>query len=173
MNLNTKEMISKSLISLMKFNDFESITITSITNNANLSRRVFYKHFKNKTEVLLYEINRISNNFYTYISDKSINTPYDYGYYFFSYFKQYSNAIIVLEEQELLHSFVSKIYKNYMLKNLNKVEMMKINKSRYNIVYRFGGLISMLIEWIEQGFDISVEEMASLLALEVVPIDSK
>ena len=48
----TKRNIANAFKSLMEKNDFDSITITDITNECDLNRLTFYYHFKDKTDLL-------------------------------------------------------------------------------------------------------------------------
>ena len=48
----TKRNIANAFKSLMETNDFESITITDITNECDLNRLTFYYHFNDKSDLL-------------------------------------------------------------------------------------------------------------------------
>ena len=50
----SKEKISKALLSIMEQYDFQEITITQISQEARLSRKTFYRLFSTKTDVLNY-----------------------------------------------------------------------------------------------------------------------
>ncbi len=48
----TKQKLSKALIELLQSNPFEEVTISSLTNKANVSRSAFYNNYKNIEECL-------------------------------------------------------------------------------------------------------------------------
>ena len=49
---STKRNIADAFKKLMKENDFDSITITDITDACDLNRLTFYYHFKDKYDLL-------------------------------------------------------------------------------------------------------------------------
>ena len=53
------DWIAAALIALMKEKPFSSISITEISNRADLNRRTFYRSFTSKEEVLTYYLDKI------------------------------------------------------------------------------------------------------------------
>ena len=65
----TKQLLYDSLITLIQNKRFEDIKVTDICELAEVHRTTFYKHFNNKSELLVYVINKLSENFMAQVDE--------------------------------------------------------------------------------------------------------
>ena len=151
----------------MKEKDFHSITIKELTTKALVARRTFYKHFSNKDDVLDYKVNQINQLYIKELMSAGVRNTYEFGVFFFSFFKNLADLIILFNDYNL---FILKAYNTFkydMITNKEFLDKLKIPDSMYNIAYRYGGIFFMLTEWIESGMKESVEEMAKYFEMEI------
>ena len=168
----SKDMIAGALIELMREKDIAKISVSELADKAMVARRTFYKHFETKDDVIMHLMKDISDKYTKVLDHAYITSPYEYGIFFFSFFKQYKTELKVLKNHNLLFSISYQMHKNFMTENTDVVERMKIHNTVYNLAYRFGGIFFMLSEWIENDCKEDIKEMARLLELEIKPPSS-
>lgn len=66
----TKQLIEESISDLLQKEPFESITVTDIISNCNISRRTFYYYFKDKFDLVEQIFLEDLMNFYEVCGDK-------------------------------------------------------------------------------------------------------
>ncbi|GLB46086.1 TetR family transcriptional regulator [Philodulcilactobacillus myokoensis] len=66
----SKKWLTDSLFELMEEKPYQDITVTMITNHAQLSRRTFYRYFKDKNTLLLNYREQIWNQYFEIIKTK-------------------------------------------------------------------------------------------------------
>lgn len=71
---NSKEAIKNAFIILMKEKDLEAISISELTEKANLNRGTFYLHYQDKTDLLVQIKADLFNHLFMILDDKSIYT---------------------------------------------------------------------------------------------------
>ena len=62
----SKEWIIESLFDMLAIKPLSSITISEISENANVDRRTFYRHFKTKNDVIKYYIYTVLKQYEKY-----------------------------------------------------------------------------------------------------------
>lgn len=162
---NSQLWLYESLIELMKDQSFEKITISEITKNANLDRTTFYRNYDSKLDILNYGINLIKTKYVNRLKyANKLNMKY-LSREFFS---------ICLEEIEFL--------KLINLHNLTPILLLQFNqllpdihlevKEKFNfriedthmvyaLYYNTGGFLNILMKWIEDGCDASIDELVA------------
>ena len=66
--------LTASLLELMDQQPLSKISVTAITNNAQLARRTFYRHFKSPQDLLTHEVDRFCSSFYHSLHSQAITT---------------------------------------------------------------------------------------------------
>lgn len=79
----SKKSLTDALLKVMEQYDFKEITVTQISQEAKLSRKTFYRLFKNKEEILDQFLINIMNEFSQKIKDEEIS---DYWHIIRMYF---------------------------------------------------------------------------------------
>ena len=65
--------IEDALISLLKEEDYENISITDVIKRADISRSTFYAHFKKKNDIIIAFINDIMNHVFEHHQDNYVH----------------------------------------------------------------------------------------------------
>lgn len=170
----TKKIIMESLISLMKEEDFENITIKEICNKAKISRSTFYSHYEDIYALLAnYEKELYQSFELDKLYEKDVNTE----------FVQKNMMLNILKKVEENKDFYRVYFKNsgsgYMEKAIERLSKnlvdlwlkQEIFEDRTDAEYFFtfykAGYIAIIKEWLEKPKEKreSAEEMTDTLLL--------
>lgn len=162
--MGKKEDIINALLSVMDRYDFSLITVTQIAQEANIGRKTFYRHFKNKEDVLreyimllFLEYSSFQGNYYSSRYEVLI-------YNHFLFWNKYVDFLKLLYKNELM-LFMFKQYQKYV-PQLNHAYLTNNQFNPVTVIYAnaftTGIFWSMLYTWIENGTKESPEELANV-----------
>lgn len=149
----TKELFAQSLKEYMKRNPIDKITINELAISCGLSRRTFYRHFKDIYDLLEW-------TYQTEVRDK-IETYIDFQHWqkglldVFSYFylnKEISISIIKYSKRNYLEKFLNTLFKDSIKDVIEKEEhysLLSEDKKEFLINFYIITFTGMLIDWIE------------------------
>ena len=161
----TKKLFRTALVELMQEKPYHKITIKEICDRADLNRTTFYLHYEDQNHLLNEIINQIEKNMTEYISASSGEEDRIQRLTKYLEYVKENVAIYCLfmrsdddggARTRIITDILSEM--RYDLPQLGSPE-----ESAY--VYRFviEGTISMIFRWIDNGFDLSNEELARLI----------
>lgn len=153
--------IARTVISLMRTQALEDITITALVKEANVSRMTFYKYYGSKQEVLadyMYEIMNAYMEDTKKRADIGVFHELKHICHCFEFFKQYSEQIKILANANM-YSVIINALNNYMDTYILPI----FPYSRYELYYYAGALCNTFIKWIESGMEETPEEIATLV----------
>ena len=177
-SLRTRKMIRNALSELIEENGFNNISITNLTQKADINRGTFYLHYSDKYDLLeqvenevMEEIKEQTKNIDSiniFILD-SINKPIPFMVKLFEYFKEntvFIKAILGPKGDPKFHNKLKKfiqtnLFENDLLKTFKK-ENMLISKE-YFISYVLSAHLGVVQQWLESGMEKSPKEMALIL----------
>jgi len=158
----SKEWIVNALLDLMDKKNFNQITITELSKNADLARRTFYRHFDTVDDVLDYHMKKLSKELATLFAEgiaqnKSFK---EYVVIYFSYWEQHKDLLLLLKKNNLLSillfNFMPSVKENLPDNYSNDPT------SDYLFYFIFGGICNLLIKWIGDGTKQSAWEMGEI-----------
>lgn len=177
----SKNALKTALITLMKDQEFKSITITDIVNLADLNRGTFYKHYQYKEDLLNDVIHDV-------ISDliRSYQAPYKNNENFyheklsssavkiFDHVATYANFYSIIINSDGLPGFQNKIcdvlkelmIQDHLLHNPHSQIELEIHAS-----YQSYALLGMITVWVKGGFKYTPHYMAEQL-IKILSIES-
>lgn len=150
----SQKAIVNAILQLLKEMPFEQITVKAITDKAKLSRRTFYRNFSNKTEIIDELILGIWQDYLDEIKKKPDYKLYNVVYTFFNVVVKHQEMLEILHNQGLLISALNKV--NEHLPLVLKVQIrnettLSNSDASYLAAFIGGGMISLVIEWFDQG----------------------
>lgn len=162
----SKLWMENALLKLMKTENYQEITIQEITNNANLSRRTFYRNYSSKDEILEGCFYKIWQEYEILIYQQIDLSLPNVAKIFFTLMKKHLNFLLLVNRHHLLPLFVSKI-DELLPPDFDEVKGKKLPFSKENIQYAItfsvGGFIHILIRWLNDGAQKTPEEMSSII----------
>lgn len=164
-----------ALETLMYEIPYEDISIKQIIVTAKVARCTFYRHYKNKEDLLNRLCQVIIHDFSTELFDKGWETLYDTAIAYFSFWKTHRDFIEMLRRNKLLYYFLDN-YDNLMF---NVSKEVKYNddeldgfsfspKIRYHFFFGMNGLWGIANRWLMYGCKESPEELTQYIIAYIV-----
>lgn len=139
---------------------YDDITITDICQEAGLSRKVYYRLFENKNDVLYALIDHTLGGLEAYEPDME---PL---HRFCRYWKEQRlllDALDLTQCNALLLERAIRFVLNYNPSSLTDIYPDLLSWNRTTQVFLIAGLFGAMLDWHARGFDLSVEEVSRSL----------
>ncbi len=134
-----KKRIIECALKLISEKGFDNVSVSEITNSANVSKGAFYIHFKSKEDLIEQQINIFYNEF---ILDESKSKYERLSYFINESMKHIKNAGLKMCQEWFSHSVKSSFYGksklSYDLKTIS--EIVGIEKANEVISVYYGAL---------------------------------
>lgn len=167
--IRTKKAIRAALFKLLETKDLSAVTITELTQKANVNRRTFYTHYKNITEILEEIEGEFEESLLWLIRKFDIN---DYKESTYKLFVGLNELITVefdfyfrLLRVDMRGTLTAKL-KNIVKCTSDKAleQYCSKNSEEFKIISSFivGGFINTYLEWHDKMSEISIEHAAKL-----------
>lgn len=165
--LQSKKYLTDALFELFDHYDYNAITISQICRKADLSRRTFYRVFKSKDEILTEKITQLTAEYMSLISGKTPSSYLDRASIYFEFWYNHKDILLRLNKSNILNEVFYKL-------QLQLPTICKALKCNDNVICRsnlldfinafgFGGMNSVLLEWIKQDMVNTPAEMTEAL----------
>jgi AcrR family transcriptional regulator len=171
--LQTRRMLASQMMDLLESQSFKKITINDICQRAMISRSAFYLHFEDKYDLLRYclecELGSLEQKMYTIEIDEFLELALQE---FLEKKKFYYNTLGAEPDQELTDLFQA-LFSRFFAARLEAMQAQgKALPGPVSIVSAFyaGGFVCTMVQWIKNGADISVEEMAQCQKQLLAPL---
>lgn len=156
-----QKQVEDALLELMQKMPYEDITVTALCQAANVSRRVFYHLFTNKTDALYAMID------HTLLEAESYSQELrDEALRFFLFWKKHRSLLDILQENGfsglLLERMIACVLnEDYDIRYWLKAKGWEQEKDV--IIYHITGIMGLVYRWYYSGYQESPEEMAGIL----------
>ena len=147
----TRQWMIDALLTLMKSKKYNDITISEITDRANLGRRTFYRYFKSKDDILNLYCEIIIRDFGEKILEKKEITLYAVTLSYFEFWTAHVDFLNLLREVRML-SFIEERIETLAI-NLavsigHAAPDTKYDKSIiYEFIFKVAGYWRVTVEW--------------------------
>lgn len=163
----SRQKMARALIQLMRQYDYREITITQIVQEAQLSRKTFYRLFSDKDEILALFFEGLFQEYFAQVKQKNIQHYWDGVQLFFDFWEERKALLFLLQKIHLLLRVFERSYQ-YAVQVFEFVRSKEIADSLsvplpYILAYSVGGMHSMLIKWVEKGMDIPSADLIAKL----------
>ncbi len=177
---NTAIKMDKALISLLEEKHFEYITASEICKKAGVNRSTFYLHYENTYDLLKETIRYMLDDFISYFpfDNKSILNRFTecelselnfisekYLYPYLSYIKNNSRIFsTVLSHADSFgtESIFQRLFQDVFNPILDRFHY-PLNERKYIIKFYLVGLNAIIIEWLKDGCEKSIEEVSKII----------
>ena len=161
-------LLEQAFLRLSLQYNYDDITISDICREAGLSRKVYYRLFENKNDVLYSLIDHALGSFEAYEPEME---PL---HRFFSYWKEQRPLLDALDRSQCSALLMDRVVRFVLIYNpssLTDVYPGLLSWDRNTQIFFISGLFGMMLDWHVRGFDSSVEEISqSLLKLLSEPL---
>ena len=154
----SKEKIVNALLTIMQQYDYKEITITQITQEAELSRRTFYRLFTDKEAVLSHLLEKLFIECSSFLNSLSLNNYWDIVQGYFDFWESHKDLLLLFKKNNLLSYIFEEAYR-YSFHIFETIRSQTIVDTYafplpYMLAYSVGGMHSMLLKWIENDMPI-------------------
>ena len=155
LNKITKESLQEALIILASEVPFESITISQLVKKAGVSRQAFYRNYSTKEDIITQMNAAIINLIFKALtSDNFTKNSYKFFFNIFSGVKENSKIFLL--------SLKARTFEKFLLDFDPIINSVSPPTERYKFATVVGGFINILLNWLTNGMQESVEDMAQL-----------
>ena len=149
-----------AFLMILKQEKYRDITITQLCQEANLSRKTFYEHFKKKEDILEYFITASCIAY-----PKAANNQNPLLHYF-NYWYKLQEWVLVFIENDIWYDVNHMIILNYapLLDGKNWSELLGKQYKNKGLIFLFfkAGFSEIVKYWALSGFKESPEELAEM-----------
>lgn len=153
--MNSRKKLTQALFTVMKQYPYKEITITQIAQEAELSRKTFYRLYTSKDDILNEYLGTLLNEFGTEVGNHKIQHYWDVVQLYFDFWEQREDMIMLFKEHGLLPVLMeaTRNYADNVFINVRSVEIYTAFSPLmpYMLSYVVGGMHNMLVTWITSG----------------------
>ena len=163
--LQSKTWIARSFFDLLSVKPLSVITISEITENAELDRRTFYRHFKTKEDVISYSIQEASKLYVEVIGDNTGCENYVIAKAFFEVCVTIKETLLILYKHNLLHMLLADFNHIFTMfqEQFAGEEELQMENREYLLAYNIGGFWNLMIKWLADDCRKSPDQMAEIV----------
>lgn len=170
----SKKWLVNSLFDLMRNKKYEDITVSEICDNAELSRRTFYRLFKNKNDLLDFYFGQIINE-YSKIAKQKLNNMKDLKnisfqdiiYIFLNFWwSEKDNAVILIKQNLFIDIFLKNINRwKSIYKTFELSWHFDEDTENFKYISNFfiGGYINLISYWLISDNPKSTKEISEII----------
>ena len=168
-SLRSRKWLLDALLELIKERPFSDISVSEITDNADISRQTFYLHYYNKRDLLNELLDREFLQFREALLAKArieAFNPIKISDHIFSFWSENTDSLHPLLSADAdnrlmkkLRELTSEIVGIYIQQNDQDVEA----KAAYVADFLSGGAFALLQRWINNTEEISPHELAEIV----------
>lgn len=163
----SKQRLVEALLSIMKQYDFKDITVTQIVQEAELSRKTFYRLFSKKNEILMLFFEGLFEECLTQIKQNEIHHYWEVVQLYFDFWETKKELLELLRKNHLLSLLFECSYEHsqaiFQCVRSNETAIQFSRQLPYLLAYAVGGMHSMLIKWIENDMTVPSSELIQKL----------
>lgn len=161
----SKELLEQSLLDLMKEKPYNQISITEITEHAQLSRRTFYRHYVVIGDILDCIMHKLCNQYISLLLEQKEYGFRTLSFVYFTFWESHKDFLFILEKNALLYLLLQK-YNQYFSKIYAKVignnDIDNSTTLEYAFYFNAGGFWNLHLKLLKDGTKLSPLEMANL-----------
>ncbi len=177
----SKRFLREALVSLLNEKTYDKITITDITERADLARATFYSHFETKDDLLYSLVDSVLDQFFSSLADwptlrADPHFEETVGVKFFELWQQHADVLVVLENTNIdrmlidrFKLFFGEYYVHKVAQYPGNTPDMTHNFANYIVSYNAHAFVGILRQWIADDMRYPPEVMGKLLMHYVGP----
>ena len=158
-----QKQFEQTFLQMLLEDDYDNITISDLCRKAGLSRKIFYRLFEKKADVLNALIDHTIMESDYYVPDESV-APGEL-HRFFAFWQTQKPLLDALLKHNNSMFLTNRAISFAFREEGSPVRLFgndEVKGSQEAIVYYMSGMFSLLLSWHAQGFEKSIDEMAKL-----------
>ena len=156
-----KECLADSLLQLLETKKIEEITITEITERANVGRATYYRNFHSKEAVIVFKLRYVMEQWAQQLDNRFPETgpSYESSLEFMRFFYMNRPLFISLYEKDLLNLLIQALYEfAEQAKPATEEELNPFVQAFHTF-----GIFGVIYEWVRNGMSESPESVTDIM----------
>lgn len=169
--VESKRRMMEALLDLMQIKQIDDITVSEITENAEVARKTFYRHFASKENILDEYWDNVCQDIKTKINESGneveilqairiiLHSCYENREFLFALCRSDLQGFLLkkwnLALPELHEFFMDRIH--HFPQTENQLEL------DYLLTFNVGGVFNIVMKWIDDGMEQSPDELADTI----------
>lgn len=163
----SKKKIVAALFELMKIYQYSEITITQLSQEAELSRKTFYRLFNDKDDVLTLLFDGLYYECFSEMKSRNVKHYWDLVQLYFDFWEDRKEVLLLLNKNALLPHLFEYVYRHadsiFVAVRTSETAEQFADSLPYLLAYSVGGMHSMLIKWVESGISVPSSALVAQL----------
>ena len=159
-----QQIFEQTFLQMMLEMYYDEITISDLCRRAGLSRKIFYRLYEKKADILYSMIDRALMEVDYYTPEESVGPGELHR--FFAYWKHKKDLLDALLKHQNSSLLTDRAIRFAMREEGSPVRSFGSDKEKGSyeaIVFYLSGIFSLLLIWHAQGYDKSIDEMSALM----------
>ena len=157
----TQQILSNALLALLKVKPYSSISVNDILSQSQISRRTFYRHFRNKNHLLHFYFRELMQEYLiqkeTLITEKD---PYQALLASFKFWYSKRKSLKLVIDNQLFEPFIAHWNDNAQAISEKFYDSDDLNEGIYSLRFFIGGYCNALWIWLGKEKPETPEAMA-------------
>lgn len=163
----------QTFLQMMLEDHYDNITISDLCRRAGLSRRIFYRLFEKKADVLYSLIDHILMSCASFLPDESVGPGELHR--FFAFWRTQEDLLDALQKHQNSSLLTDRAIRHVLNEDSGVVHTFGADAGAFGfetMVFYITGIFSLVLTWHVQGYNHSIDEMSRLLMdlLSTTPI---
>lgn len=153
-----QDSIFRALVQLMKEKEPSAINVTELCRIAGVSRMSYYRHYTCFEDIIIEHFSKTPIGFNPDLKPEDFD-PYEHSYRTFEYFYKERDLMESIVDNEFQRVFID-FCNEYFHNEFKPIAVSVGFTEPYDLSALAGMYIFTVIDWIRNGYDLPVEEMA-------------
>ena len=159
-----QHQFEQTFLQMLLESHYDEITISDLCRRAGLTRKMFYRLYEKKADVLYSLIDRTLMESDSFVPDESVGPGELHRFLaFWQYKKDLLDALQKHQNSSLLTDRAIRFAMQETGSPVRTFGADEIKGSYESIVFYMTGMFSLLLVWHSQGFPSSIDEMATVM----------
>ena len=159
-----QHIFEQTFLQMLLDTHYDEITISDLCRKAGLSRKIFYRLFEKKADVLYSLIDHTLMEAQSYVPDDSV-APGEL-HRFLAYWKNQKPLLDALGTHQNSALLTDRAIRHVLSENIEVIHTFGADVGEYGfetILFYITGIFTLVLAWHQQGYKRSIDEMADLL----------
>lgn len=159
-----QHLFEQTFLQMLLESHYDEITISDLCRRAGLTRKMFYRLYEKKADVLYSLIDRTLMESESFVPEESVGSGELHRFLaFWQYNKDLLDALYKNQNSSLLTDRAIRFAMQEEGSPVRDFGSDEIKGSYESIVFYMTGMFSLLLLWHSQGFSSSIDEMATVM----------
>ena len=163
----TKEILAESFRELAECKSIDKITVQEIVDNCDYSTATFYRHFKDKYDLIAWDYARKAEAIMARLSEKDASwkqTLMDWAEFFHAEKEYLANLFLHTSGHDSFIQYMTEVHYRAFTKHLLVISKLKELDEKTSLLARTYclGTVYLSCEWIIGKYDVTPDELAEI-----------